>query len=84
MSKHKMINGKLLQMNKSYSQLKNKQIYEACGESERAAYGKQLLNFLEDKLTAEFGKGFKAANLRNMRQFYLTFQNRNATHCVAN
>ena len=37
MSKHKMINGKLLQMNKSYSQLKNKQIYEACGESERAA-----------------------------------------------
>ena len=55
-----------------------KQIYEACGENERAAYGKQLLNFLSDKLTAEFGKGFKIANLRNMRQFYLTFQNRNA------
>ncbi len=25
MSKHKMVNGQLLQMNKSYSQLKNKQ-----------------------------------------------------------
>ncbi len=55
-----------------------RQIYVACGENERAAYGKQLLNFLSDKLTAEFGKGFKIANLRNMRQFYLKFQNRNA------
>lgn len=55
-----------------------KQIYEACGESERAEYGKNLLQFLSEKLTAEFGKGFTVANLRNMRQFFLTFQNRNA------
>ncbi len=55
-----------------------KQIYEACGESERAEYGKQLLQYLADKLTDEFGKGFTVANLRNMRQFFLTFQNRNA------
>lgn len=55
-----------------------KQIYEACGESERAEYGKQLLQYLSDKLTAEFGKGFTVSNLRNMRQFYLTFQNRDA------
>ena len=54
------------------------QIYEACGESERAEYGKNLLQFLSEKLTAEFGKGFTVANLRNMRQFFLTFQNRNA------
>ncbi|MBO5620682.1 MAG: hypothetical protein J5959_03530, partial [Butyrivibrio sp.] len=33
-----------------------KQIYEACGESERAEYGKNLLQFLSEKLTAEFGK----------------------------
>lgn len=28
------------------------QIYKACGENERAEYGKNLLNYLSDKLTA--------------------------------
>ena len=55
-----------------------KQIYEVCGENDRAAYGKQLLQYLSQKLTEEFGKGFDARNLRNMRQFYLTFPNRTA------
>ena len=50
-----------------------KQIFEACGENDRAAYGKQLLHFLSEKLTAEFGKGYDERNLRNMRQFYLAF-----------
>ena len=55
-----------------------KKIYEACGENERAEYGKNLLLFLSEKLTTEFGKGFTVANLRNMRQFFITFKNRNA------
>lgn len=55
-----------------------KEIYEACGENERAAYGKQLLAELAQKLTDEFGKGFTEVNLRNMRQFYLTFPIRDA------
>jgi len=55
-----------------------KQIYEACGENERAAYGKQLMSFLAEKLSAEFGKGFAVSNLRNMRQFYVTFPIRDA------
>ena len=55
-----------------------KQIYKACGESERAEYGKQLLQYLADKLMAEFGKGFNVRSLQMMRQFYLTFQNANA------
>ena len=45
-----------------------KQIYEACGESERAEYGKQLLQYLADKLTKEFGKGFTIRNLQMMRR----------------
>jgi len=49
------------------------QIYKACGENDRAAYGKGLLDFLSAKLTAEFGRGFDVSNLRNMRRFYLTF-----------
>lgn len=51
-----------------------KAIYEYCGENERAAYGKQVLKYLSERLTAEFGKGFDESNLRSMRLFYLTFQ----------
>lgn len=40
---------------------------------ERAEYGKQQLKRLSERLQADFGKGFDVGNLRNMRQFYLTF-----------
>ena len=40
---------------------------------QRAEYGKQQLKQLSERLQAEFGKGFDVGNLRNMRQFYLTF-----------
>ena len=50
-------------------------IHTACGENDRAPYGKQLIKSASMKLTAEFGKGFTPANLRNMRQFYRMFQN---------
>ena len=52
------------------------QIYIACGENDRAEYGKGLLKYLSERLTAEFGKGFTVANLRNMRQFFLTYPKR--------
>lgn len=39
----------------------------------RAEYGKKQLEQIANALTQEFGKGFDARNLRNMRQFYLTF-----------
>jgi hypothetical protein len=45
---------------------------EQAGEV-RAEYGKAVLEGLAARLTGEFGKGFDARNLRNMRQFYLTF-----------
>jgi len=35
----------------------------------------QLIKALSEQMTADFGKGFTVANLKNMRQFYLTFQN---------
>jgi predicted nuclease of restriction endonuclease-like (RecB) superfamily len=53
-----------------------REISEAVGE--RAEYGKQLLKFLSEQLTVEFGKGYTIANLRNMRQFFQTFPNRYA------
>jgi len=41
--------------------------------NERAGYGSFLLKELSKQLTGEFGKGFSEPNLRNFRQFYLTF-----------
>lgn len=48
-------------------------LFKACGENERAAYGKQLLQYISAKLTSEFGNGFSVTNLKYMRQFYLAF-----------
>jgi predicted nuclease of restriction endonuclease-like (RecB) superfamily len=45
----------------------------SCGQNDRAEYGKKLLEYLSENLTKEFGKGFSARNLRNMRLFYLKF-----------
>lgn len=39
----------------------------------RAEYGKQVLAQLATNLTTEFGKGFDASNLRNMRRLYLAY-----------
>lgn len=42
---------------------------------ERAEYGKALIKELSARLTKEYGKGFDESNLRNIRQFYITFPN---------
>ena len=41
----------------------------------RAAYGKQILKELSAYLTKIYGKGFSVTNLKQMRQFYLTYAN---------
>lgn len=41
--------------------------------NQRANYGEAILKSLSIELTDEFGKGFSYANLRNFRQFYLTY-----------
>ena len=52
-----------------------KSIIEEQGGNERAEYGTGLLKELSKQMTQDFGKGFTVANLKNMRQFYLTFPN---------
>lgn len=42
-------------------------------QGNRAEYGKRLIAFLAEKLTAEFGQSFSERNLRYMRQFYRAF-----------
>ena len=48
---------------------------EQHGEA-RAEYGEETLKALSKNLKADFGKGFSVRNLRNMRSFYLAFENR--------
>ena len=48
------------------------------GGRKRAAYGEAVLDDLSRRLTADFGRGFDATNLRKMRQFYLMFKIRDA------
>ncbi|MBE8233603.1 MAG: DUF1016 domain-containing protein [Endozoicomonadaceae bacterium] len=45
---------------------------EQDGDS-RATYGSKILSSISTQLTSEFGKGFDASNLRNMRTFYTVF-----------
>lgn len=55
--------------------LVGKMIVEQQGGSAKATYGDGLIDALAEKLTVEFGAGFTRSNLRNMRQFYLCFEN---------
>ena len=45
---------------------------EQSGEN-RAKYGSNLIKNLSKQLTKDFGKGFSQRNIRNMRQFYISF-----------
>ena len=46
-----------------------------CGQQGEAlaAYGKELLALLAERLTAEFGKGFGRSNIACARSFYLAY-----------
>jgi len=50
--------------------------------SQRAEYGEGLIKELSRQLTGEFGKGFSVANLKNFRQFYLTFPNSEKSYAL--
>lgn len=50
-----------------------KSIIEEQGGNEKAEYVTGLLKELSKQMTKDFGKRFIVVNLKNMRQFYLTF-----------
>jgi len=43
---------------------------------QRASYGQALIARLAERLTARYGEGFSAPNLKNFRQFYVTYADR--------
>ena len=49
---------------------------------QKAQYGARLLENLSRALSESFGKGFSYANLRNFRQFYLTYPDQEICYTV--
>jgi predicted nuclease of restriction endonuclease-like (RecB) superfamily len=60
-------------MVQAYWQIGRRIVEEEQGGATRAEYGTQLIRNLSRDLGDEFGKGLSIANLKNFRQFYLTF-----------
>jgi predicted nuclease of restriction endonuclease-like (RecB) superfamily len=60
-------------MVRTYFEIGRMIIEEEQGGSERAEYGKHIIQELSKRLTKEFGKGFSQRNLEQMRQFYLVY-----------
>ena len=57
----------------AYWQIGRRIVEEEQGGAAKSIYGERLLPELSRTLSAEFGRGFSYANLRNFRQFYLTY-----------
>jgi predicted nuclease of restriction endonuclease-like (RecB) superfamily len=51
-------------------------VLELQSGEERAEYGKQVLENLSNRLKEQYGNGFSVTNLKNFRQFYLSYPNR--------
>ena len=48
-------------------------LINAQGGESRAKYGENLIKKWGEKLSREYGKNYGTRNLKNFRQFYLTF-----------
>ena len=82
--KQELINNEVYKTVKDYSKNRSdlstyynvgKLLIEAQGGEKRAKYGNNLIKEYSKKLTVELGKNYSERNLRNMRQFYLLFEN---------
>ena len=49
-------------------------LIKAQGGEEKAKYGDGLIKKWSEKLTKEYGNGYKIANLKNMRKFHIMFR----------
>ncbi len=63
------------EMVKAYWQIGREIVEQEQHGKERAYYGRELIISLSQKLIKDFGKGYSVSNLRNMRQFYLSYLN---------
>jgi len=64
----------------TYWQVGRRIVEEEQNGEKRAEYGKGLINFLSKELTANYPKGYSPRNLRDYRQFYLSFKDLEIWH----
>lgn len=69
-------------MVEAYWQIGRRIVEEEQHGQHKAEYGARLLEKLSRVLAADFGKGFSYANLRNFRQFYLTYPDQEICYTV--
>jgi predicted nuclease of restriction endonuclease-like (RecB) superfamily len=69
-------------MIQAYWQIGKRIVEQEQQGEKRAVYGEQVLKELSIALTTEFGKGFSSSNLRNFRQFYLTYPDEQICYTV--
>lgn len=58
----------------AYWQIGKRIVEEEQHGEQRAQYGQHIIQTLSDELTREFGRGFGEKNLREIRRFYIEFQ----------
>ena len=61
-------------MTKTYFLIGKRIVEEEQNGNERAVYGENLIKTLSKRLTEEFGKGFSATNLKQMKSFYVAYR----------
>jgi predicted nuclease of restriction endonuclease-like (RecB) superfamily len=69
-------------MIEAYWKIGQKIVLQEQNGKEKANYGEALLKELSKNLSTEFGKGFSSSNLRNFRQFYLTYPDEQICYTV--
>lgn len=70
-------------MVETYWKIGQRIVEEEQDGNSRAEYGTKLIENLSKYLTDTFGRGFSEANLKNMRQFYITYPEFDR-QCLAN
>ncbi|MFV0574458.1 MAG: DUF1016 N-terminal domain-containing protein [Vibrio sp.] len=69
---HQTVNTAMVQ---TYWYIGQKIVEEEQNGNAKAQYGQHLIKHLSVRLRQDFGNGFSVANLKNFRQFYLTYVN---------
>lgn len=72
-SRNKIASSVNLTMVYTYFEIGRMIVEEEQQGNERAEYAKSVIKELSIKLSEKFGKGFSERNLRNMRQFFITY-----------
>jgi predicted nuclease of restriction endonuclease-like (RecB) superfamily len=76
---YKAVNSAMVE---AYWNIGKRIVEEEQNGEKRAAYGEYILKELSQELASEFGKGFSAPNLRNFRQFYLTYPDQSICYAL--